>query len=66
MSTPLFFSSDQKAKAEIDGIDTENLAVLERLKQNQRDDYLKVRSSTVTSTYIAVCIDIIWAQSVHM
>lgn len=33
--------NDQKAKAEIDGIDTENLAVLERLKQNQRDDYLK-------------------------
>ena len=54
MSTPLFFSSDQKAKAEIDGIDTENLAVLERLKQNQRDDYLKVRSITVASTYIAV------------
>ena len=36
------YCSDQKAKQEIDGIDTENLAVLERLKQNQRDDYLKV------------------------
>ena len=35
--------SDQKAKDEGDGIDGENLAVLERLKQNQRQSYLKVR-----------------------
>lgn len=34
-------SSDQKAKADLDGIDTADLAVLERLKQTQRDDYLK-------------------------
>lgn len=34
--------SDQKSKEEVDGIDTENLAVLERLKQSQRDEYLKV------------------------
>lgn len=33
--------NDQKAKEEVDGIDTENLAVLERLKQSQRDEYLK-------------------------
>ncbi|KAL4228155.1 ubiquitin-conjugating enzyme [Mactra antiquata] len=33
--------NDQKAKQEVDGIDTENLAVLERLKQSQRDEYLK-------------------------
>ncbi|XP_041368896.1 ubiquitin-conjugating enzyme E2 Q1-like [Gigantopelta aegis] len=33
--------SDQKAKDEGDGIDGENLAVLERLKQNQRQSYLK-------------------------
>ncbi|XP_046574341.1 ubiquitin-conjugating enzyme E2 Q2-like isoform X2 [Haliotis rubra] len=38
--------SDQKAKEEIDGIDTENLAVLERLKQNQRLSYLKQGSVT--------------------
>ncbi|XP_035827049.1 ubiquitin-conjugating enzyme E2 Q2 isoform X2 [Aplysia californica] len=34
-------SNEQKAKEEIDGIDVENLAVLERLKQNQRQSYLK-------------------------
>ncbi|XP_052279804.1 ubiquitin-conjugating enzyme E2 Q2-like [Dreissena polymorpha] len=34
-------SNDQKAKEEVDGIDTENLAVLARLKQSQRDEYLK-------------------------
>ncbi|KAK3606250.1 hypothetical protein CHS0354_037927 [Potamilus streckersoni] len=33
--------NEPKPKVEIDGISTENLAVLERLKQNQRDDYLK-------------------------
>ncbi|XP_059177232.1 ubiquitin-conjugating enzyme E2 Q1-like isoform X2 [Physella acuta] len=34
-------STEQKAKEEVDGIDVENLAVLERLKQNQRQSYLK-------------------------
>lgn len=34
-------NNDPKAKEEVDGIDTENLAVLERLKQSQRDEYLK-------------------------
>ncbi|XP_064608560.1 ubiquitin-conjugating enzyme E2 Q1-like [Liolophura sinensis] len=33
--------SEQKSTEEVDGIDTENLLVLERLKQNQRKDYLK-------------------------
>lgn len=37
-----FCSTEQKAKEEVDGIDVENLAVLERLKQNQRQSYLKV------------------------
>lgn len=34
-------SNEQKAKEEVDGIDVENLAVLEKLKQNQRQSYLK-------------------------
>ncbi|GFO50400.1 ubiquitin-conjugating enzyme e2 q1 [Plakobranchus ocellatus] len=34
-------SNEQKAKEEVEGIDMENLAVLERLKQNQRQSYLK-------------------------
>jgi len=34
-------SNEQKAKEEVDGIDTENLVVLERLKQSQRQSYLK-------------------------
>lgn len=34
-------STEQKAKEEVDGIEEENLAVLERLKQNQRQSYLK-------------------------
>jgi len=34
-------SNEQKAKEEVDGIDTENLAVLDKLKQNQRQSYLK-------------------------
>ncbi|KAK3799503.1 hypothetical protein RRG08_052688 [Elysia crispata] len=34
-------SNEQKAKEEVEGIDMENLAVLERLRQNQRQSYLK-------------------------
>lgn len=30
---------------DVEGIDTEQVLVLERLKQNQRQDYLKVRAS---------------------
>ncbi|OWF47539.1 ubiquitin-conjugating enzyme E2 Q2-like [Mizuhopecten yessoensis] len=33
--------NDQRMKAEVAGIDTDNLMVLERLRQNQRQDYLK-------------------------
>ncbi|XP_052793723.1 ubiquitin-conjugating enzyme E2 Q2-like [Mya arenaria] len=33
--------NEGKAREEVDGIDTENLAVLERLKQSQRDEYLQ-------------------------
>ncbi|KAL5004780.1 hypothetical protein ScPMuIL_018236 [Solemya velum] len=33
--------NEQKQKEEINGIDVENLVVLERLKQNQWDEYLK-------------------------
>lgn len=29
---------------DVEGIDTEQVLVLERLKQNQRQDYLKVRN----------------------
>ena len=35
---------ESKSKEEYDGIDTDNLITLERLKQNQRQDYLKVGS----------------------
>ena len=35
-------NSDKKKKEEYDGINVENLMTLERLKQNQRKDYLKV------------------------
>ena len=38
----LFSRESSKAKEEYDGIDMENLVTLERLKQNQRQDYLKV------------------------
>ena len=38
----LHYCSDKKKKEEYDGIDMENLVTLERLKQNQRKDYLKV------------------------
>lgn len=34
---------ENKSKEEYDGIDTDNLITLERLKQNQRQDYLKVK-----------------------
>ena len=43
--------SDQKVKEEVDGIDTENLAVLERLKQSQRDEYLKVGPHSCLETF---------------
>ena len=43
--------SDQKVKEEVDGIDTENLAVLERLKQSQRDEYLKVITHSCLDTF---------------
>ena len=36
---------ESKSKEEYDGIDTDNLITLERLKQNQRQDYLKVRTT---------------------
>nr|XP_034323123.1 ubiquitin-conjugating enzyme E2 Q2-like isoform X1 [Crassostrea gigas] len=36
-------TSEQKMK-DVEGIDTEQVLVLERLKQNQRQDYLKVRN----------------------
>ena len=36
---------ESKSKEEYDGIDTDNLITLERLKQNQRQDYLKVCTS---------------------
>lgn len=57
------FSSDQKAKEEVDGIDTENLAVLERLKQSQRDEYLKVLCTwtvdSIKNGNIFVCSELI-------
>ncbi|BFY98685.1 hypothetical protein BsWGS_01725 [Bradybaena similaris] len=34
-------TTEQKAKDEVEGIDVENLAVLEKLKQSQRQSYLK-------------------------
>ena len=39
-----FCTREKKSKEEFDGIDLENLVTLERLKQNQRQDYLKVSS----------------------
>lgn len=50
----LFLISEQKSTEEVDGIDTENLLVLERLKQNQRKDYLKVSTfkGNVRARYI--------------
>uniref|UniRef100_A0A0B6ZLZ8 UBC core domain-containing protein n=1 Tax=Arion vulgaris TaxID=1028688 RepID=A0A0B6ZLZ8_9EUPU len=41
---------EQKDKDEIDGIDVENLAVLERLRENQRQSYLK---GSVAGTVLA-------------
>ena len=38
----LCYCRESKSKEEYDGIDTDNLITLERLKQNQRQDYLKV------------------------
>ena len=51
----LFCSSREtnKAKEEYDGIDMENLVTLERLKQNQRQDYLKVGTGTETPVYVS-------------
>ena len=37
------YFSDQKGKEEVDGISVANLEVLEKLKQNQRQSYLKVQ-----------------------
>lgn len=42
MKSVLFCRRESKIKEEFDGIDTKNLLTLERLKQNQRQDYLKV------------------------
>lgn len=42
LSHAILFIRDTKSKEEYDGIDMENLVTLERLKQNQRSDYLKV------------------------
>ena len=39
---------ESKSKEEYDGIDTDNLITLERLKQNQRQDYLKVGLLLIT------------------
>lgn len=36
------FYSDQRMKEEVAGIAMDNLMVLERLRQNQRQDYLQV------------------------
>ena len=35
-------SNEQKAKEEVEGIDMENLEVLEKLRQKQRQSYLTV------------------------
>ena len=37
-----FYCSESKFKENVDGIDTENIIILEKLKQNQRKDYLQV------------------------
>ena len=38
---------ESKSKEEYDGIDLENLVTLEKLKQSQRQDYLKVSAYTM-------------------
>lgn len=50
MTYAFLLCSEQKQKEEINGIDVENLVVLERLKQNQWDEYLKVIISVLDSS----------------
>ena len=40
------FRSEQKMK-DVEGIESEQVMVLERLKQNQRQDYLKVKGQVM-------------------
>ncbi len=42
MNALVLLRRENKSKEEYDGIETDNLITLERLKQNQRQDYLKV------------------------
>ena len=51
---PLY--SDKKKKEEYDGINVENLMTLERLKQNQRKDYLKVSCCHYMHVTICACL----------
>ena len=38
----LVWSYSENKEKDVDGIDTENLVILEKLKQNQRQEHLKV------------------------
>ncbi len=48
----MFVFRDRKSKEEYDGIDMANLVKLEKLKQNQREDYLHVRLFFINISYL--------------